>query len=195
MSNDDELELDDDAVDDLQVDTDAERGPGSGSVSNGIDPDDGRGLPARRSPDATDVELDEASADAADRGRHRARHHPGSALLHHVVTTLCVAAVLGLGVYAILEPPPSRDATPAPPSSSPLVDALKRHAAASTHRRTRVALEVYHLMEQSYPVELQLLVDRGLLNAPDVSYPWGGGSVDYQRRGNTFDVSEPPFQP
>jgi hypothetical protein len=28
-----------------------------------------------------------------------------------------------------------------------------------------------------------------------VSYPWGGGSVDYQRRGNTFDVSEPPFQP
>ncbi len=194
--DDDSLELD---LDENQhdIDPDGERGPGaSASQQEGIDPDDGQDLASHPDLQRGNTTPPPGEAKRDDEGRHRA-YRTGSTFLHHAITALCVAGVLVLGVYGYLavSSPDTSSTTSSRRVERSSAELLRRHAAASSRQRVHEALGVFHLMEQSYPIELEILVDRGLLPPPGVSYPWGGGAVDYQRQGSTFALGQPPFQP
>lgn len=113
-------------------------------------------------------------------------------LLHHAVTALIVAVLLGIGVWLYLRfgaPPTQTAATGSDGAASTAAlspDSLGQARGASGRLRVERALEVARLTGEKYPENLTFLLREGLLVHTDLYYPSGDPKFEYRRDAENF---------
>ncbi len=124
-------------------------------------------------------------ADAQKRGSNGV----GAVVVHHTVTFLQVLMVVVLATWAYVTFSESSFLTSADPNER---SALEPYVVNAQLQRVEEALEVYRALEETYPPTLQTLVDRGILQPDDITYPVGAEIYNYQRFGDGFKLFAPP---
>lgn len=105
-------------------------------------------------------------------------------IVHHSITVLILVLVLGLSIWGYLN---FQDTDFFATVDTEQFDArLHPPLERAQAQRIEVSLEVYSLVYDSHPVQLQEVVDAGLLVPADLYYPRGPGSWSYERLGDGY---------
>lgn len=153
-------------------------------------------LPSPIEIDTSDTELDfvrdnrdlefteEELAQAAKKGSKGV----GAVVVHHTVTLLQITMVVVLATWAYVTFSESSFLTSTDPEAR---SALEPYVVNAQIQRIQEALEVHHSLEESYPPTLDTLVERGILQADDLTYPVGQEIYNYQRFGDGYKLFAP----
>ena len=127
-----------------------------------------------------------ADADAAGDDSNSVSDSAGllTIVVHHSITVLILVLLLGIGVWSYLNfqeteffatvDREARDSALHPP-----LDRAQK-------QRIETSLEVYSLLHDRYPNNLDELVSAGLLVPSDLYYPRGRDSWTYERHGDEY---------
>ncbi len=132
--------------------------------------------------DNSELGLDDADVEEAKR---KGSKGVGAVVVHHMVTVLQVVLVVLLGAWAyVTYSKTDFFAAPNPDERS----AIEPYAVEGQVLRIEYALSVYYSLNEKYPVVLTSLVDDGLLQESDITYPGGMDRYRYQRFGDGFKL-------
>ena len=109
-------------------------------------------------------------------------------ILHHSITVLILVMVIGLGVWSYLNLQ-STDLF-ASVDRAELEAELHPPLTTAQSQRIETAAEVYHLVYDAYPSNLDELVEAGFLLPSDVYYPRGHNSWSYERHTEGFTLEQ-----
>ncbi len=99
---------------------------------------------------------------------HREPNALGALILHHTVTALLLVGALALGIWGYLTYSKGGFTYAQAPTAQ---SATQRYLIASQERRLTLAAQTYRTIHQSPPLTLDVLVEDGLLDASDLTYP------------------------
>lgn len=125
----------------------------------------------------------ESSTDAQS-GKDKSRGL-GAVVLHHTVTALMLALMIGIGVWSYLT---FRETSFFQAADESATSRVTYFAAEAQVERIHTALDTFLRLNGQYPASLDVLVEHGLLLESDLYYPAGKYEYEYERSGDSFTL-------